>query len=93
MLVARAFPDVALVDVVSPHGVERSDIASHSRHERCEQRSEAEAEHSGWEESDQHHRHREIVVENDVSCLIEKRRTGRWIDLGRNDSLPARDRE
>ena len=46
VLVARALSDVALVDVVGPHRVERSHVARHPRHERRHQRGEPEPEHS-----------------------------------------------
>ncbi|SPF39816.1 hypothetical protein SBA4_2420012 [Candidatus Sulfopaludibacter sp. SbA4] len=44
--VRRAAPDMGLVDVVRPHGVERRHVSRHARHERRHQPGEPHSQHS-----------------------------------------------
>ena len=60
--VGGALVDVGLIDVVGPDGVEGGDVAGHAGHEAGEQRGEAEAEDSGWEEVEEHDGDGEVVV-------------------------------
>jgi len=72
-----ARPDVTLIDVVCPHGVERGRVACHPRHERRHQRRESQAEHSGRKQSHEHHWRGEIVVEHEVPRAVDQRRAAR----------------
>ena len=49
MRIRRVLADVALVDVVCPHRVERGDVARHAGHEGRHQRRDAHAEHARWD--------------------------------------------
>ena len=54
--------NVALINIIGPHGVERRDVACHARHERGQQGSDAQAEHTGGEILFQQRDDRIVVV-------------------------------
>ena len=61
MLIGRVLADVALIDVVGEHGVERGDVARHAGHERRHQRRQSDAQHAGRIEL-RHQRGQHLVV-------------------------------
>ena len=62
MRIGRMLADVALIKIVGPDGVERGDVARHAGHERCHQRRQSDAQHSGWIELSHERGQRLIVV-------------------------------
>ena len=67
-IVAVALPgtDVALVDIVRPHGVERRHVAGHARHERGQQGGQSQTQHPGGQEAPHQQGHGAVVVQGAV---------------------------
>ncbi len=90
MLIGGRFVEIALVYVVGPDGVERRRVPGHPRHERGDQRAKPNAQQPRREETNQHHRRGQIVIED--SLAISQDGISFRIILGRNNSLtPSED--
>src|SRR5262249_9912900 len=87
MMVRRTLAHIALIQIIRPYSIECRDIASHSRHERCQQRCKSEAQQSRGEVVYKHHRRSEVVIGHGPPVAIKLDLSGSSIFLGRDYSL------
>ena len=74
---------IALVNIISPYGIECRDIACHARHERSHKRRKAQAKHAGGQIVAEHKRYRIIIIDHAIGPF--KGKTAYAALIGKSD--------